>query len=125
MCSCSAAMRVGTTCSGMTTFVLTGARTICSVSASFMSFSDNGSTSQKVKLKSNGVWEIEQKLAYTLGSVPVSSGTMVKLICLRSVIGAAFLTVRHGIPVCKCSQVGPGVGLTISVLPHHPNDDPL
>jgi hypothetical protein len=41
-------------------------------------------TSQKVSVKSNGVCAIEQKLAYVRDSPGCSSGTMVKLICLRA-----------------------------------------
>jgi hypothetical protein len=47
--------------------------------------SESGITSQNVSVKSNGVWAIEQKLAYVRGdgeSVESSAGTMVKLICL-------------------------------------------
>src|SRR5689334_13120830 len=81
-CSCNAAIRFGTNCTGTTTFIFTGARTTCSASASLISFSDSGITSQKVSVKSNGVWAIEQKLAYVRGSLVESSGTIVKLICL-------------------------------------------
>src|SRR5216684_7679170 len=81
-CSCSAAIRFGTNCTGTTIFVRTGARTMCSVSASLISFSDSGITSQKVSVKSNGVCAIEQKFEYVRGAVELSSGTIVKLICL-------------------------------------------
>ena len=60
-CSCSAAMRFGTNCTGTTTLTRTGARTTCSDSASLISFSESGITSQKVSVKSNGVCAIEQK----------------------------------------------------------------
>jgi len=62
-CSCSAVIRLGTNCTGTTTFTRTGARTTCSVSADLISLSVRGITSQNVSVKSNGVWEIEQKLA--------------------------------------------------------------
>src|SRR5215831_2242113 len=81
-CSCSAAIRFGTNCTGTTTFIFTGARTTCSDSASLISFSDSGITSQKVSVKSKGVCAMEQKFAYVRGSFVESSGTMVKLICL-------------------------------------------
>src|ERR687890_2485068 len=51
-----------------------------------MSFSESGSTSQNARAKSNGVCEIAQKFAYVRGRSGSSSGTIVKLICLRSVI---------------------------------------
>ena len=44
-------------------FVRTGARTTCSASASLISLSDSGITSQNVSVKSNGVCAIEQKFA--------------------------------------------------------------
>src|SRR4029077_4070408 len=75
-------MRFGTNCTGTTIFVRTGARTTCSVSASLISLSDSGITSQKVSVKSNGVWAIEQKFEYVRGADEFSSGTIVKLICL-------------------------------------------
>src|SRR6186997_3638660 len=53
-----------------------------SASASLISLSDSGITSQKVSVKSNGVCAIEQKFEYVRGTVGLSSGTMVKLICL-------------------------------------------
>src|SRR5205823_14496953 len=81
-CSCSAAIRFGTNCTGTTTFIFTGARTTCSASASLISLSESGITSQKVSVKSNGVCAMEQKLAYVRGSLGESSGTIVKLICL-------------------------------------------
>ena len=56
-------MRFGTNWTGTTTFARTGARTTCSDSASLISFSDSGITSQKVRVKSNGVCAIEQKFA--------------------------------------------------------------
>src|SRR5918994_4383295 len=64
----------------------TGARTMCSVSASAVriSSSDSGSTSQKVRVQSNGVCATAQKLAYVRSLFTASSGTIVKLICLRS-----------------------------------------
>src|SRR5262245_37911790 len=102
-CSCSAAIRFGTNCTGTTIFARTGARTTCSDSASLISLSVSGITSQKVRVKSKGVWAIEQKFAYVRGVVELSSGTIVKLICL----GAS------GMP--KCS----------SVLPHHSEHDAL
>ena len=63
MFSCSAAISVGMNCTGSTSRALTGARTMCSASASRISFSDSGCTSQKVSVKSNGVWLTAQKLA--------------------------------------------------------------
>src|SRR6266853_4833829 len=81
-CSCSAAIRFGTNCTGTTIFVRTGALTTWSVSASLISLSDSGITSQKVSVKSNGVWAIEQKFEYVRGADELSSGTIVKLICL-------------------------------------------
>src|ERR1043165_601382 len=81
-CSCSAAIRLGTNCTGTTTLVRTGARTTCSASASLISLSESGITSQKVSVKSNGVCAIEQKFEYVRGAVELSSGTIVKLICL-------------------------------------------
>ncbi len=44
-------------------FARTGARTTWSASASWMSLSVSGSTSQKVSVMSNGVCAIAQKLA--------------------------------------------------------------
>src|SRR5918994_7857828 len=71
----------------------TGARTTCScapASTCWMSRSDSGSTSQNVSVQSKGVCAIEQKLAYVRGLVsPVSSGTIVKLTCLRSDMSAS------------------------------------
>src|SRR5438034_1117220 len=55
---------------------------MCSDSASLISFSESGMTSQNVSVKSNGVCAIEQKFAYVRGAVELSSGTIVKLICL-------------------------------------------
>src|SRR5215467_6213780 len=81
-CSCSAEMRFGTNCTGTTTFIFTGARTTCSASAALISLSESGITSQNVSVKSNGVCAMEQKFAYVRGSLVVSSGTIVKLICL-------------------------------------------
>src|SRR5207247_11029219 len=104
-CSCSAAIRFGTNCTGTTTFVRTGARTTCSDSASLISLSVSGITSQKVSVKSNGVCAIEQKFAYVRGAVESSSGTMVKLICLGWSAMPKFTA-----------------GL---VLPHHADDDTL
>src|SRR6185436_13193663 len=81
-CSCSAAMRFGTNCTGTTTFIFTGARTTCWASASLISLSESGITSQKVSVKSKGVCAMEQKFAYVRGVFGESSGTIVKLICL-------------------------------------------
>ena len=66
----------------------TGAWSTRWVSASRTSFSDGGSTSQNVSVKSNGVCEIAQKLAYVRGTSLDSSGTMVKLICFRCVMNS-------------------------------------
>src|SRR5436190_23019333 len=66
-CSCSAAMRFGTNCTGTTTFIFTGARTTCWASASLISLSESGITSQKVSVKSKGVCAMEQKFAYVRG----------------------------------------------------------
>src|SRR5438874_8306410 len=96
-------MRFGTNCTGTTTLVRTGARTTCSDSASLISLSVSGITSQKVSVKSNGVCAIEQKFAYVRAVVELSSGTIVKLICL----GVSAMP--------KCS----------SVLPHHSDDNSL
>src|SRR5437870_9034884 len=83
-------MRLGANCTGTTIFARTGARTTWSASASLISLSESGITSQKVSVKSNGVCAIEQKFEYVRGvdfplpgpsGVP-SSGTIVKLICL-------------------------------------------
>ena len=63
MCSCSAAIRFGTTCSGSTIFARTGALTRWSASAASMSFGDSGWTSQNDSVKSNGVCEMAQKFA--------------------------------------------------------------
>ena len=63
MCSCSAAIRLGTNCTGTTTRVRTGAFTTWSFSAARSCCSESGITSQNVRVKSNGVWAIEQKLA--------------------------------------------------------------
>src|SRR5215510_7854075 len=68
-CSCNALIRFGTNCTGTTIFIFTGARTTCSASACLISLSDSGITSQKVSVKSNGVWAIEQKFAYDRGSL--------------------------------------------------------
>src|SRR4029078_5152375 len=81
-CSWSAATRLGTNWTGTTIFARTGARTTCSDSASLISLSESGITSQKVRVKSNGVCAMEQKLAYLRGAAGSSSGTIVKLICL-------------------------------------------
>src|SRR5581483_3762574 len=81
-CSCRAAIRFGTNCTGTTTFVRTGARTMCSDSAALISFSESGITSQNVSVKSKGVCAMEQKFAYVRGPALESSGTIVKLICL-------------------------------------------
>ena len=48
---------------GTTTRARTGAFTRCCVSAFRSSYSERGSTSQKVSVKSKGVCEMEQKLA--------------------------------------------------------------
>src|SRR5581483_3298004 len=56
MCSCSAATRFGTNCTGTTTRARTGARTTCSLCALRTSSSESGITSQKVSVKSKGVW---------------------------------------------------------------------
>ena len=56
-------MSVGTNWTGMTILARTGAFTTCSASASRISFSDSGCTSQKVSVKSKGVWLTPQKLA--------------------------------------------------------------
>ena len=63
MFSCSAAISVGTNCTGSTSRARIGARTTWSASASRISFSESGITSQKVSVKSNGVWLTAQKLA--------------------------------------------------------------
>ncbi len=55
MFSCNAAINVGMNCTGSTSFARTGARTMCSASASLISLSDKGCTSQKVSVKSKGV----------------------------------------------------------------------
>src|SRR5437762_1781991 len=107
-CSCRAAIRFGTNWTGTTIFVRTGARTTCSCSASLISLSESGITSQNVSVKSNGVWAIEQKFEYVRGAVLLSSGTIVKLICLG----------WSGMPK---SNPPPGG----SVLPHHADDDAL
>src|SRR6266436_6670576 len=99
-------MRFGTNCTGTTIFVRTGARTTCSVSASLISLSESGITSQKVSVKSNGVCAIEQKFEYVRGAGALcgsSPGTIVKLICFG----------------------WSGMAMTLSVLPHHPDDDSL
>src|SRR5215475_9606070 len=86
-CSCSAETRLGTNCTGTTTFTRTGARTTWSASASLISFSESGITSQKVSVKSNGVWAMAQKFEYVRGVGVFGSsgaGTIVKLICLGS-----------------------------------------
>src|ERR1700681_3102258 len=89
-CSCSALIKLGTNCTGTTILARTGARTMWSDSASLISFSVSGITSQKVSVKSNGVWAMEQKFEYVRAgplsppgpSPDPSSGMMVKLICL-------------------------------------------
>src|SRR5918992_1562146 len=86
ICSCSAAISVGTTCTGRMTRDFTGARTTCSDSAARISFSDNGAISQNVSVKSNGVWLTAQKFAYVRVASEFSSGTIVKLICFDSLI---------------------------------------
>src|SRR5207247_3805017 len=107
-CSWSAAIRFGTNCTGTTISARTGARTTCSCSASLISLSESGITSQNVSVKSNGVCAIEQKFEYVRGAVLLSSGTIVKLICLG----------WSGMPK---SNPPPGG----SVLSHHPDDDAL
>src|SRR4029078_1291975 len=86
---------------------------MCCVSASLISLSDSGITSQKVSVKSNGVCAIEQKFAYVRGTVGLSSGTMVKLICF----GCCWSAIRRVYLVRTQDQ-----GL---VLAHHPDDDAL
>src|SRR5215510_9769617 len=97
-------MRLGTNCTGTTILARTGARTTWSDSASLISFSESGITSQKVRVKSNGVCAMEQKFEYVRGapSAGSSAGTIVKLICL---VGSAM---RKSL-----------------ILPHHPHDDAL
>src|SRR6186713_495903 len=85
-CSCSAAISVGTTCTGTTTRDFICARTTCSDSAARISFSESGAISQKVSVKSNGVWLTAQKLAYVREVSVVSSGMIVKLICFESLM---------------------------------------
>ena len=51
------------TCSGTATLARTGARGRRVASAAWMSFSVSGRTSQKVSVKSKGVWEMAQKFA--------------------------------------------------------------
>src|SRR5687768_1004973 len=75
-----------------------------------MSFCDSGWTSQKDNVKSNGVCEMAQKFAYVRGESPASSGTIVKLICLRSVMR----------PVCRGSRE-----ITLSIPAHHADHDAL
>src|SRR4030095_561842 len=61
-----------------------GARTVCDCSAIFRSFSESGCTSQKVRVRSKGVWATAQKLEYWRVPCPASAGsagTIVKLIC--------------------------------------------
>jgi hypothetical protein len=77
-------MRFGTNPMGTTIRDRTGALSTRSVVASRTVFSVGGITSQNVRVKSNGVWEIAQKFAYVRGSSDDSSGTIVKLTCLRS-----------------------------------------
>src|SRR5450830_1173599 len=104
-----AAMRFGMNCTGTTIFDFTGARTTCSVSASRISLSESGITSQNVRVKSNGVWAIEQKLAYVRGVDALSSGTIVKLICLGwSAMPQVYRKPRRRL-----------------VFPHHADDDSL
>src|SRR5918993_611357 len=105
-CSWSAAMRLGTTCTERTTRAFTGARTTCSASAARISFSDSGAISQNVKVKSNGVWLTAQKFAYVRSESVLSSGTIVKLICLGSFI-------------CGGGRLRP------SILSHHADDNSL
>ena len=63
MCSCSAAISVGTNCTGSDDPARTGARTTCSASASLDVLLRQRLTSQKVSVKSNGVCATAQKLA--------------------------------------------------------------
>src|SRR5438105_14965986 len=85
-CAWSAVITLGTNCTGTTILARTGARTTWSDSASLISCSVSGITSQKVSVKSNGVCAMEQKFEYVRAGLPVaaasSSGIMVKLICL-------------------------------------------
>src|SRR5579859_4382620 len=106
-------MRFGTNWTATTTFTRTGARTMCSDSASLISLSESGITSQKVSVKSKGVWAIEQKFAYVLGvaaALASSAGTIVKLICfgwsgirLFTVDGPQ-LTTGHGARSVNCNR---------------------
>src|SRR5688572_16503928 len=112
-CSWSAEIRLGTNCTGTTIRARTGARTTWSDSASLISFSVSGITSQKVSVKSKGVCAMEQKFEYVRAAVVslpgasgASSGMMVKLICLGS----------SGMPKSNTTHL---------VLSHHPHDDPL
>ena len=75
---------VGTKAIGTTIRDRTGALRTLSVAASRTAFSVGGRTSQKDRVKSKGVWAMAQKFAYLLGLLEASSGTMVKLIGLRS-----------------------------------------
>src|SRR4051812_34959837 len=125
MCSCSAAIRFGTTCSGTTIFERTGARTMWSASAAWISFSESGRTSQKASVKSNGVCEMAQKFEYVRGRSAVSSGTMVKLICFRSVMAAQDYRAR-----CLHARYLPARCLHARCLhhlipSHHTDDDAL
>src|SRR5713101_844836 len=131
-------MRFGTNCTGTTTLIRTGARTTCSASASLISLSESGITSQNVSVKSNGVCAIEQKLAYVRGVAAVSSGTMVKLICLgvsvmprvyrlhlierQSERDAAVEVGELASPPIRRPRPGRARSL---VLPHHADDDAL
>ena len=83
-CSCSAAIRPGTTVKGRAMRAddrrLHGLRLL----GALMSCSESGRTSQNVSVISNGVWATAQKLAYSRRACRFggSSGTIVKLICL-------------------------------------------
>ncbi len=64
MCSWSAAIRLGTNCTGTTTRVRTGARDhVLVLRVAAARCSESGITSQNVSVKSNGVCAMEQKLA--------------------------------------------------------------
>ena len=91
---------------GTTIRARTGAFKTRSADASRTAFSVGGRTSQNVKVKSKGVWEIEQKFAYVRGSCDSSSGTIVKLICLRSLLGFGLSFQNLGQPL-KTSRAAP------------------
>src|SRR5687768_17229620 len=81
-----------------------------------MSFCESGWTSQKDNVKSNGVCEMAQKFAYVRGESPASSGTIVKLICLRSVMRS----VCRGLHGLRRASF-----LATSIPPHHADHDAL